>query len=363
MSTRTITLPADQWEAILEVVRDHWDEGPPGEGWQGSRLSAASAALSTALAQPEPDGVTDEELGAFFVEKGLLYATEGTYALASVTRNVHGQVLARAFRKALARWGRPTTQPVPVAERFEFSVFNSEYEEQAGGTAPTYAEALSYGQHYLSQYSQDGPHSLEIRRVEVLPHHALPVPGAEVPPMPVPGDAEGLAEVFWGRYAQPEPQGLPPRVGHILRLAEIIREVDGSHDKGAAALAEAILSHPGSRWSPTIEPEGVGDEELLCIDDLRNAWNAQADAANSWDELGIDEIVWFAQQQALTRYAHPAIEPVPVAERLPGPEDCDGDGFCWFWNLQWERWMAGWQDDECTYWLPHHALPLPTPTS
>jgi hypothetical protein len=36
---------------------------------------------------------------------------------------------------------------------------------------------------------------------------------------------------------------LPPKVGHILRLAEIIREVDGSHSLGAAALAEAILSH------------------------------------------------------------------------------------------------------------------------
>lgn len=55
------------------------------------------------------------------------------------------------------------------------------------------------------------------------------------------------------RLAQPEPPAegevgdevLPPRVGHILRLAEIIRAVDGNHDKGAAALAEAILSHPG----------------------------------------------------------------------------------------------------------------------
>lgn len=37
---------------------------------------------------------------------------------------------------------------------------------------------------------------------------------------------------------------LPPKVGHILRLAEIIREVDGSHSLGAAALAEAILDHP-----------------------------------------------------------------------------------------------------------------------
>ena len=78
----------------------------------------------------------------------------------------------------LTRWGRPAIKPVPVpvSERFEFSVFNSEYEEQAGGTVPTYAEALSYGQHYLAMYSQDGLHSLELRRVEVLPHHALPVP-------------------------------------------------------------------------------------------------------------------------------------------------------------------------------------------
>ena len=51
----------------------------------------------------------------------------------------------------------------------------------------------------------------------------------------------------WGRpAATPVPEsGEVPRIGHILRLAEIIREVDGRHDKGAAALAEAILSHPG----------------------------------------------------------------------------------------------------------------------
>ena len=35
----------------------------------------------------------------------------------------------------------------------------------------------------------------------------------------------------------------PPNVGHILKLAAIIREVDGSHSLGAAALAEAILDH------------------------------------------------------------------------------------------------------------------------
>jgi hypothetical protein len=47
--------------------------------------------------------------------------------------------------------------------------------------------------------------------------------------------------------AQPEPQGPMPEVDDILRLAAIIRRVDGNHDKSAAALAEAILSHPDSR--------------------------------------------------------------------------------------------------------------------
>ena len=58
---------------------------------------------------------------------------------------------------------------------------------------------------------------------------------------------------------------------HILKLAEIIREVDGGNRLGAAALAEAILSHPGSRWSPAVEPvPDTKERELLnlLLDDL-----------------------------------------------------------------------------------------------
>jgi hypothetical protein len=55
-----------------------------------------------------------------------------------------------------------------------------------------------------------------------------------------------------------KPEGLPPRVGHILRLAEIIREVDGTHRRlGAAALAEAILAHPAA-INAMAQPEPVG---------------------------------------------------------------------------------------------------------
>lgn len=35
------------------------------------------------------------------------------------------------------------------------------------------------------------------------------------------------------------------------------------------------------------------------LEELKNAWNAQADKYNQWDELGHDEIVAFAQQRAI----------------------------------------------------------------
>ncbi len=43
-----------------------------------------------------------------------------------------------------------------------------------------------------------------------------------------------------------------PDIEHIDALAAIIREVHGAHSLGAAALAEAILSHPASQWGPVL---------------------------------------------------------------------------------------------------------------
>ena len=123
--------------------------------------------------------------------------------------------------------------------------------------------------------------------------------------------------------------------------------------------ARAALAQP--------EPQGPTDEELLGIEDLQTTWNAQADAFNSWDELGIDEIVWWAQRQALARWSRPAIEPVPVSEGLPGPKDCDAEGRCW-WALhdgRYDHWkkvelmtaLGGpWKP---SHWLPYWALPVP----
>jgi hypothetical protein len=115
-------------------------------------------------------------------------------------------------------------------------------------------------------------------------------------------------------------------------------------DKARAALAEP-------------EPEGPTDEDLFSLDQLRDKWNAQADAFNTWDELGIDEIVWWAQRQALARWGNrqeildSSSQPIPVSKRLPGPGDCDTDGRCWWY---------GDGEDLVTHWLPAHAPPLPS---
>jgi hypothetical protein len=112
-----------------------------------------------------------------------------------------------------------------------------------------------------------------------------------------------LRELKAAALAQPEPQGPMPEVDDILRLAEIIREVDGNHDKSATALAEAILSHPDCSYdSPAIEPEPQGptDEEL---------WEL-------YDEIGgaPEDSAWCANyaRAVLARWGRPTIEPVPA---------------------------------------------------
>jgi hypothetical protein len=168
-----------------------------------------------------------------------------------------------------------------------------------------------------------------------------------------------------------------------------------------AVRIDAALAQP--------EPVGPTGEELLGLDELKAAWNSQADAFNSWDELGVEEIIWFAQQQALTRYACPAIKPVPVSERLPEPhtkviahylndlgnsrtilaewvpaksrtDDClvdvdfaeyDEEADEYYWPEGWYESIENWDDygavfvheGMITHWQPlpprpHHALPV-----
>jgi hypothetical protein len=76
--------------------------------------------------------------------------------------------------------------------------------------------------------------------------------------------------------------------------------------------------------------------------------------------------------RALQLWGSPPIEPVAVSERLPGPEDCDAEGRCWWFMSahsvgifrQSSSWCLGKRVAEdfgiWTHWLPHWALPVPT---
>jgi hypothetical protein len=66
----------------------------------------------------------------------------------------------------------------------------------------------------------------------------------------------------------------------------------------------------------------------------------------------------------LARWGRPTPQPVPVSERLPGPEDCLDEGWTWFFNQR-----IGWRQAVLpvstgyTHWLPANALPTPEATN
>jgi hypothetical protein len=74
-----------------------------------------------------------------------------------------------------------------------------------------------------------------------------------------------------------------------------------------------------------------------------------------------NELLDFARA-VLARYGTPAIQPVPVNERLPGPENKTTDDECWFWDPISGCWFllpGPPLNDHYTHWLPHHSLPIP----
>jgi hypothetical protein len=130
--------------------------------------------------------------------------------------------------------------------------------------------------------------------------------------------------------------------------------------------ADAVIAKAGAALSQP-EPMAPTDEE--------------------WDALWDEEAEYFALYGEARRFARAAYSlgrqhapaAIPVSERLPGPDDCDAEGRCWwfwgeFWRFeaegpgspQWEKrqtYPCYWRNP--THWIAAHDLPLPTaaPTS
>ena len=56
--------------------------------------------------------------------------------------------------------------------------------------------------------------------------------------------------------------------------------------------------------------------------------------------------------------------PISVNDRLPGPEDCDEDGWCWWFDSYYQMWKLDSEHTDWagkilyTYWLPYNSLPI-----
>jgi hypothetical protein len=138
------------------------------------------------------------------------------------------------------------------------------------------------------------------------------------------------------------------------------------------AKADAALAQP--------EPQGLTNEEIEEAAKLIHASMRFAVPDNhytsDWVEHGNSLMQDEARRTAravLARWGRFAIEPVPVSERLPGPEDCDAEGRCWVYWTRGTRWVLDhWIDEDfeqflaeplvegaISHWLPHWALPVP----
>ena len=154
---------------------------------------------------------------------------------------------------------------------------------------------------------------------------------------------------------EPASVALQPSDGEVAELVECLRRICfdvAPCDADAITRAAELLEqhHP----APPGE-ERIGNWLLPEKPPLPEHWSGDL-------EYGF-ETAW-ETARALLQQRYPA--PVPVSERLPGPEDCDEQGRCW-WHGEGAD-MFGWTLDaegasyyRAKFWLPANAHALPTP--
>ncbi len=127
--------------------------------------------------------------------------------------------------------------------------------------------------------------------------------------------------------------------------------------QGVVDNARAVLS----RWGGAAVPQQVAeisDRELLelaagAIDGYDviplGKFEPESDLQLTVAAYGSELIAYGRAVWARAQAARPAIQPVPVSERLPEKKDLDENGRCWVYQ----------NERTTTHWLPHWALPLP----
>ena len=180
------------------------------------------------------------------------------------------------------------------------------------------------------------------------------------------GEAHRLMVEFLRQQTQPEPQG-PPKNCWLDDEPDLCPSPcvfdDPSEVIENCVYARTVKCKTDCKYYRTTqqpEPQGPTDEELESF---------LVDVACQNGNMYHAEPMTLARA-VLARWRRPAIEPVPVAERLPGPEDLTDEHFGVEWCWWGKRFAGGWEwhqggtgygtmPGEFSYWLPHHALPVP----
>lgn len=150
-------------------------------------------------------------------------------------------------------------------------------------------------------------------------------------------------------------------------LTRLWFETDGRAVLGAKEYARAVLARWGNLKARVTSSTPADGEVAELVAWLREIGDT-IQPSHLAEHQRYKRAAELLQRQVLV--------PVPVSERLPGPEDCDGEGRCWYWRPSHPEsgYLEGWMlrpsswgvghydfDDSVihTHWLSAHALPLP----
>lgn len=96
-----------------------------------------------------------------------------------------------------------------------------------------------------------------------------------------PSEAVELRQVWLGQWLKGLMRGFKPRADHpppqaegawVDELAQEIRRVDGNHDLGAGALAEALMPFLSAHPAPQQGVEAVRDDIVLVREGVAEDW-------------------------------------------------------------------------------------------
>jgi hypothetical protein len=134
------------------------------------------------------------------------------------------------------------------------------------------------------------------------------------------------------------------------------------HEIDLVARARALLAQPVPEGpKPVVDYSRV--PEIATEAQIRSAAQYLVKKRNCDGDL-ISAI-----EYAIARWGRPTLQPVAVSERLPRPEDCTAQGWCWVFYRGFATWTLEkplGQDGKhtgYTHWLPANALPTPEATN